>query len=368
MKKQWYTIKTIAKINSKSYFRNRTALFFTIAFPLIFLMIFGSLFGKSSNVTFKVALINQSNSKFAATLDGQLQNNKLFKVDKASTSLQSATTKMNNGQLDAAIILPNDFGNLNSRGLPAGTADIYYNPQDQQTAQALSSVVGGIFEGVNTKLLAYSPPLNVAEKSTNTKATTPFDYVFAGMVGFSIIGIGIFGPTNAFPEQKKQGILRRMRTTPVTSAQYIIGNVLSYTGVGVVAIAILFIVSKLVFHLDMQGSYISFLVVAVLGIVTIFGFGMAVGGWAKNEQQAAPLSNLVAFPMMFLSGTFFPTYLMPEWLQKVSSYLPLTPIIDGLRYIVTGDRGLLQLGPQLLLIGGWIIVIYLIAFRVFRWE
>ena len=368
MMKQLYTIWIVAKITTKAYFRNRTAIYFTIAFPLIFLVVFGSLFGKNNSISFKVAFLNQSDTAFSKTFVNQLSSNKLFKVDGNITALSNAEDAMSKGKLNAAIVLPPEFGSLNDRGYPSGKALIYYNPSDQQTAQALQSVLQGVTQGINSQLLKYDPPLQVDTKATSNARASSFDYVFSGMIGFSIIGIGIFGPTNAFPEQKKQGVLRRMRTTPLSAFQFIVGNVLSYMTVGVLAIAILFIVSKLVFHLNMQGNYLVFLIFSILGITTIFGFGMAVGGWARNEQQAAPLSNIVAFPMMFLSGTFFPTYLMPSWLQKMASYLPLTPIIDGLRYIVTGNKGLLQLGPQLLLIGIWIIVIYAIAFRIFRWE
>jgi ABC-2 type transport system permease protein len=72
--------------------------------------------------------------------------------------------------------------------------------------------------------------------------------------------------------------------------------------------------------------------------------------------------------MMFLSGVFFPVFLMPEWLQSVTKFIPLTPIIDSIRYVVTEGKSLVDLGPQLLVIGVWIIVIYIIAFRSFRWE
>jgi ABC-2 type transport system permease protein len=106
----------------------------------------------------------------------------------------------------------------------------------------------------------------------------------------------------------------------------------------------------------------------MLGIFTIFGIGLAIGGWAKNENQAAPLSNIIVFPMLFLSGTFFPRFTMPEWLQHVSAYLPLTPIIDGIRMIATEGKHLTDVGPQLALMAVWTIIIYAIAFRVFRWE
>jgi ABC-2 type transport system permease protein len=71
---------------------------------------------------------------------------------------------------------------------------------------------------------------------------------------------------------------------------------------------------------------------------------------------------------MFLSGTFFPRFLMPEWLEKITYYLPLTPIVDGLRYILTEGKTVLQLGPELLLMAVWIVVVYFAAIKLFRWE
>ena len=100
----------------------------------------------------------------------------------------------------------------------------------------------------------------------------------------------------------------------------------------------------------------------------ILGIGLALGGWAKNERQVAPLGNIIVFPMMFLSGTFFPRFLMPGWLQTASGFLPLTPVIDGIRLIATEGKHLTQIGPQIGLVGLWLVVIYFIAFRVFRWE
>lgn len=100
----------------------------------------------------------------------------------------------------------------------------------------------------------------------------------------------------------------------------------------------------------------------------MFGFGMAIAGWAKDSNQAAPISNLVSFPMMFLSGVFFPVFLMPDVLQRVTAFIPLTPIIDGLRLILTEEKTILDLGPQLAVIGAWTLIIYFVAFKVFRWE
>jgi ABC-2 type transport system permease protein len=138
--------------------------------------------------------------------------------------------------------------------------------------------------------------------------------------------------------------------------------------IGLVSLAVMFAVAIAVFHLKVVGNYIEIIIFIVLSIITILGIGLAIGGWAKNERQAAPLSNIVVFPMMFLSGTFFPRFAMPLWLQHVSAFLPLTPIIDGLRMIITEGKHLSEIGPQLGLMAIWMIVIYIVAFKVFRWE
>ena len=369
MNRKLYTVYIFAKLNTKRYFRDKTAIFFTVAFPLIFLFVFGGLFGNNSNVSFKVAMLNQSDSQFAQQFTTQTQNNKLFKVNTDITTLDQAKEKMNRGELDATIILPADFGTVkDSKKYPSGQARVYYSQNNTQAAQTLTSVLQTEFKQINTKFVPADTPFTVTSEQTNDRSLTPFDYTFSGLLGFSIIGLGIFGPVNIFPELKKQGILRRFHTTPLRVWQYFLSTMISQAIIGLFTMAVLFTVAIAVFHLSVIGNYIELAIFLTLGIVTVLGIGLALGGWAKDQRQVAPLANIVVFPMMFLSGTFFPRYLMPEWLQHVSLFLPLTPIIDGIRLIATEGKGFMDLGLQLGLIGMWAIVIYFIAFRIFRWE
>jgi len=167
---------------------------------------------------------------------------------------------------------------------------------------------------------------------------------------------------------KKQGILRRLHITPLRPWEFFVSSVLSNAVIGIFSIAIMIAVATAIFHFKVIGNYFELAVVIVAGILMIFGIGLAVGGWAKNENQAAPLANIIVFPMMFLSGTFFPRFLMPEWLQSVTNFLPLTPVIDSIRMVATEGKHLGDLGGQFLLILIWTVIIYAIAFRVFRWE
>lgn len=367
--RQLMTVAVLTKLSTRRFFRDRLAQFFTILFPLIFLFVFGSLNSGSGKASFHVVVINQSSTVFARQFNSELQKSDSFKVDKAVTNLKQAENKLSKSQIDGIIILPNSFGSVKyGQSYPSGNVEVLYSQTTSGVGATLTSILNGVLKTVNSKFINVQPPFSAVGKQLNQKSLTSFDYTFSGLLGFSIIGLGIFGPVNVFPELKKQGILRRLHTTPLRVWQYFLATMLSQAITGFVSIAIQFLVAINVFHLKVDGNYLEILIFTVFSIFMILGLGLAIGGWAKNERQAAPLSNIVVFPMLFLSGTFFPRFLMPEWLQTVTNFLPLTPVIDGLRQLTTEGKNLTDIGSQLGLIAIWFAIIYALAFRLFKWE
>jgi ABC-2 type transport system permease protein len=371
LKRQLFTVWTFFIINFRRVFRDRTALFFTFLFPLIFLFVFGGIFGRNQSVSFTVAIIDHSHSSAAQQFVAQAESTsqKILKVDKNVTTLTGANEKMARGELDATIELPADFGVMKQgQPLPSGQAIVHYTQNNQQAAQTLTSVLQAEFQGINGRLVHTETPFTVVAKQTNTRSLSQFDYTFTGLLGFAILGTGIFGPMNVFPELKKMGILRRLHTTPLRVWQYFLSTMLGYATVGLLSLALMFVVAIAVFHLKVVGNYVELAAFLAFSIMMVLGIGLALGGWAKNERQAAPLGNIIVFPMMFLTGVFFPRFLMPHWLQSITTFMPLTPVIDGARLIATEGKSLFDLGPQLGVMAVWTIIIYIIAFRVFRWE
>lgn len=368
-KTSWFTVFAFVRINTKRFFRDRTAIFFTILFPLIFLFVFGSINGGSGDVSFKVAVISDSQSTFAKNFVKTANESKVLKVNEEVTGLDDAKQKMNRSELDATIILPKEFGEPSvDKGYPSGELKVLYTQNNQQSGIALTAILEGQFKAINDKFVPSVTPFTVAGEQLNERSLSAFDYTFAGLLGFAIIGMGIFGPINVFPELKKMGILRRLSTTPLKIWQYFVATMIGQAIIGLVAIAVMFIVAIAVFHLEVVGNWAELTIFIIFSITMILGIGLALGGWAKNERQVAPLANIIVFPMMFLSGTFFPRFLMPEWLQSISAFLPLTPVIDGVRLITTEGLHFIDILPQIGLIGAWTVVIYIIAFKVFRWE
>ncbi|MDR3152624.1 MAG: ABC transporter permease [Bifidobacteriaceae bacterium] len=352
----------------KRFFRDPVALFFTILFPLIFLLIFGTIFGNSSNVNFSLAVVNNSQTQISQEFIKQLENSSSAFSIKPVNDLSEAKTKIQRGEIDSIIELPANFGEVGHNKLPSGEIQVYYNPSNPQTGQTIATIMRGIVDKINAGLTQTSPAFEVNEISTGQAGLSQFDYTFSGLLTWTLMVMGLFGFSNQFPSEKKTGALRRIQATPFRSKQMIVGMTLCYTIFTIISVICMLTAGFFIFHWQMQGNWLIFSLFALLGALTMVGIGAAISGWAKNTNQSTPISQIIAFPMMFLSGTFFPRYLMPEWLKSITNWLPLTPINDGLRMITTENQNFLGIWPQLAMTSAWFLIIYIIAFKVFRWE
>ena len=360
-------VLAIFKVTNLRFVRDKTALFFTILFPLIFLLIFGPLFGSEDSApSFNVAVFDEAQNDFSERFLEMGQEDDLLVIKEVEDRAE-AEDLISRAELDAILTLPPTFG-VADQGPPSGELIISYSEGEAQAGQTFSSVMRAILGSINQEIDPYQPPFIVTEEPINVNSLKPFDYVFSGMLGFSILSLGIFSMAQGFASDKKTGSIARLQAAPIRAWQVVVGTAMNRIIAAFVSVAILFLAAVLFFDFSMQGDWISFIVVIVLGIISMFGIGLVIAGWAKNENQAAPVANLIATPMMFLSGSFFPRFLMPEWLQNATNYLPLTPINDSLRLILTENKTLLDLGPQILAIVVWTVITFILAAKVFKWE
>ncbi len=193
----------------------------------------------------------------------------------------------------------------------------------------------GVFDEINQEIAPTTRPLTIASRPLQTANLSRFDYVFASLIGFSILSLGVFSMSEGFMQDKKSKALLRIKLAPIKVWQLIVATVLNRVLVGLIAVALMFVAGIIIFGFNMRGDYLSFLIFSIISLVCLLGFGTFIAGWAKDSNQAAPLANLISFPMMFLSGVFFPVFLMPDWLQQITTFIPLSAVVDGLRLILT---------------------------------
>ena len=391
VKSYWIGVYGQVRALQKRFMRDGTSLFFTFLFPLIFLLVFGAIFNNQTT-SFDVAIINHSQSEFAKQFVEQAKanNDTTLKV-KDVKDMQEAREKLKHSELSGIIELPADFGeakpaqavhgeaqqsgapqpgqgNAAGQARPSGTLRVLYAKGSEQSGNTLTAIMGQIIDGINKGMGQPEPPLKVAGQAVGDEQLKTFDYTFTGLLAFSLLSMGIFGLANQMPTEKQKGSYRRLRASPFTAGQLILAVGIHYTIVSLLSAAMMLVVGMTVFHFNMRGDWLLAVPFLTLSALLMVGFGLLIGGWAKNENQSAPLGNLVAFPMMFLSGTFFPSFMFPEWLRTLSQFIPRTPVTDGLRLMMAEHASLAEVLPYAGAVGLWILVVYVAAIKLFRWE
>jgi ABC-2 type transport system permease protein len=197
-------------------------------------------------------------------------------------------------------------------------------------------------------------------------------WLIPGIAAMAIMQTGLFTVVFSLVRFKSQGVLRRLKATPIGAAHFLAGQLTTKAIVVVIQTYVLIIVGAVALGVSVNtgrlGAWFDLTILALLGGALFIAMGLAISGWAKSEETAAPMANVISMPMMFLSGVFFPLSVMPEWLTRWSQYLPLTYLADGMRAITVEGATVITLGNELIGLTVWIIVVFAIATKTFRWE
>lgn len=191
-------------------------------------------------------------------------------------------------------------------------------------------------------------------------------YYLASLTAAFIMTNGVIGLTNVASELKRNGVIRRLSATPLTKLEWLVGNVLSQTVLALALATVMLVLGVGLYHATILVNLYS-VGVLVLGAILFSGVGMSLAGMVKDPEAASGLGNVIAFPMMLLSGTFWPVSIMPTYLQSVSRFLPLTYFSDGLRdAMVTGDfPGALF---DFAIMGAFAVALLFLGATVTRWK
>jgi ABC-2 type transport system permease protein len=179
---------------------------------------------------------------------------------------------------------------------------------------------------------------------------------------------GMVGLSAAFVAMRERGVLKRIKLAPFPLISFITARVATQLLVMLCHAAILLGLAKLIFNLDIVGNLVEVAVVIFLGSLAFLAIGFFVAGVSRQQEGATVLAQLISFPMLFLSGVFFPLDRSPVWLQDVAKALPLTYLADGLRQVVVYGASLASLWGDLLALVLTTAVGIALAVRLFRWE
>ncbi len=349
----------------KMFVRNRVALFFSLFLPLIIMLIFGVLnFEGSTSIS--LGIVDEADSEASAAFLERLSEYEYLEITEGN--LGSELQELEDGDRGFVLVVPPDyqppFGGETGLVAYASTSD----PSQAQVGQGLlQQAVAGAMAADFPGSIPDIPRVGLTFESVESRDLGYIDFLVPGIVGMTVMQLGLFGVAFGFVQLKRTGALRRLFATPTSPAYFLSAQVASRLVLGYVQVAILIGIG-IWFGLQMFGSWLVLAVIVGLALLIFLAVGFAVAGWAKNEDQAAPVANLISLPMLFLSGVFFPRDAMPEFLRGITQYMPLTYVNEALRGVMNDGAGLVDLGPQLLGMGIWAMITFVIAVWLFKWE
>lgn len=343
----------------KAYLRNRGAIFFSLLVPLLIIGIFGLLnFGGSASVN--IGVVDQAHNQVTSRVLDNLRNVKAVKFH--TGSLAGEKHELQQGSRDLVVIIPPSIG----QG-PA-TVTAYYNQGNPQNSQVAIAIMNQFLDRASFAVAGTTPAFTLDAQPVQSRNLTYVDFLVPGIIALSIMQTGLFGVVFTFVQWKQRGILRRLMATPMRVRDFFFAQLITRLLTVALQIVVLLMFGLLVFHFHFVGNVLYLFVVGIAGGAIFLALGLAISGYAKNEETAAPLANIISLPLMFLSGTFFPRSSMPDWLQTITRFSPLTYLSDALRSISVDGASLWAIRTDLLGIVIWLAAAAFIATRLFKWE
>ncbi|MGD0249831.1 MAG: ABC transporter permease [Thermoplasmata archaeon] len=358
------------KVTARSYLRNPVALFFSLIFPIILIGLFGLIFSSIGNSSVTLEVLNEDhNSAVSQQFLSALNNTSVVKV---SLITDSSVTPSNFaawlGQNDdpVGLVIPAGFAANYTHRSPVNLT-LFTNPTDASSSGTALGAVTGVANGFNLAAAGGSPIIQIpTPRTVGSQVLTYIDFLIPGLIGFSILTSPMFSMVDISSSYRKDGIFRELSLTPLTRAEWLTSRILWYVGLTFVTAGIMIGAGVYLFnaHVGLTLGIVPFLIVGPFLFVSL---GMLAGSVAKTPESAALIGNIITFPMMFLSGTFFQVSAFPPGLQTFAHILPLYYVIDGMNQVMLFSNSARAL-TDLTVVFVTAVVFFVLAIRFFKWR
>jgi ABC-2 type transport system permease protein len=217
------------------------------------------------------------------------------------------------------------------------------------------------------RLLLQSDPTATREEVSGD-AIRYVDWVVPGILGMNMMFSSLFGVGYVVVRYRKNGFLKRLQATPLSAFEFITAQALSRLLLTIVVQGGVFLSVLALLDITMNGSYLALLTLALLGCSAMISLALILAARVSSEELAGGLVNLIAFPMVLLSGVFYSLEGSPEILRQIAQILPLTQMLDGARAVMIDGAGMTDVLPQLGFLAVSTILFLGVASALFRWR
>ena len=372
--------------------RNKMELASLAIMPLIFLVMFGFIFptgGSHENIPMGLVNLDQGAGSNEFITQMETMNNQLATSKNSSymsfnnySSVDAAKTAISQGKIHGAFVIPPGFSNNVTNGQP-GNVLIYVDNSNPQNAASIEQVSLGTMSGLNgvladTNVLKLSsvtnPVINpqavIAPYTPNIVTTIPgstnyFNFLAPGlmiMIGMMAVMIGI---PEAISKEKEMGTFDGMLSAPINHLSVLLGKTTALSLRGLIQVIFVLIFAVLLFGVTIQGNLLLAFLMVILGIFSFIGIGIMAVSMAGSQGTGTLIMNLIMFPMMFLSGIFFPVSQMPWFMQDISNLIPLTYAADAMRKIMLLNANVADVSTDIIILLAFGVITMAIALPLF---
>jgi len=357
-------------VKIRSFYREKSTMFFMIVFPIILILVFGALFMNQDNMNFDLCVQDFDQTDSSTQLVKTLEIHGKFKIIKIDATI-SAAQYANDNKLNLILTIPKGYEGtfLQRTALNDPDASVtltyLYDPSSISVSMKMK-ILNSVFAGINQKMSGMPPFIRSAETSIHTRKYRFIEFFVPGIIAMSVMTLSIFGTVNVNTELRQKGVIRKLSTTPITRTDWILSNILYQFILAVLSTIAMLLVSYAVFNVSLQiNAWLP--VFIVLDVFAFVGIGMILTRFAKEAESAAAAANAISFPMMFLSGSFFPLEMMPGFMQTVARILPLYYVNEGLRASMVFNDHIAALRYSAI-IAVFAAVVFILGIVATKWE
>ena len=341
-------ILTIFIARNREYFRDREAFWWNFIFPFLIIVGFAVMFQRGVERQYKFGIIPpETGFRQEAIIPGDLRNIKMvMMVD--FENRQAGFEKLLHHKIDLL--------------LEAGPKPVRYWINT-------TSPKGRVAESLLIKSLSDSKQLkNLAIKETVTGRQIEYiDWLFPGIIAMNMMFSALYGVGYVIVRYRKNGVLKRLKATPLTPFEYLSAQVLSRMFLLLVTNGLVYAVCAVLLGFQCAGSYFDLALIFCLGSAANIALGLIVAARTESEEFANGILNLIAWPMMFLSEVWFSIEGTPEWVRIFAQIFPLSHVTEGMRRIMNDGAALGDLGYQIAALTVTTIVFMTAGSMMFKW-
>jgi ABC-2 type transport system permease protein len=354
------------KAQALEFIRDRSSVLFVLLLPVVFGVFFGLIFSDSGSFTLQLGLVNQDLGPLGASIRDDLVSSKVDAIDVHTGLEDELLEALEDGDLHAVLVLPTGLSENFSKDRPSNVV-VHFDMSNPTSKDLAMGIVASLLDEINLSLSGSERMLQVSAQSIQSKTLRSIDFYLPGMLGIALLWLGIFGTAQPVVTQRVSQIYRRLGITAISRVQILTAEVGWRMSVGLLQAVTFLVIGYFGYGVGVQ-SWGLFIPTMLLGTLVFVCLGYVLAGVGRTIESSMAIAQIVNFPMMMLSGSIMSADMLPGFFQPVVKVLPLTYLSDLLRQAMTGAPGGYPIWLSFSVLGGWLLVVAVLAVVLWKWE